>query len=215
MANIFPKWTNKLPIQILVGLSVIAGTVVAGVSYYFTPKYTRVGYMPTQPVAYDHSLHVTQLGMDCRFCHTGVEESGYSNVPDTQTCMKCHSQVKSDSPKLAPIRASWQTGQPMQWVRIHQAPDYVYFNHAVHVNRGISCVSCHGNINHMEVVFHDQPQSMGWCLDCHREPEKNIRPVEYVYDLDWKPQEDQEELGTKLVKEWNVNPPKTCAGCHR
>jgi hypothetical protein len=173
--------------------------------------------MPTQPVAFSHALHVNQLGMDCRYCHTGVEVSSHSNVPTTQTCMNCHTYVQAESPRIAPIKQSWNTGQPIPWVRIHKAPDYVYFNHAVHVNRGVSCYSCHGNVNKMEVVWHDQPQSMGWCLECHRAPEENLRPLDKVYDLDWKAEtpEKQREQGLKFVEEWNVNPPVNCAGCHR
>ena len=147
MANIFPRFSNWLPIKILVCITIIAASVVSGMAYYFTPKYTRVGYQPTQPVAFDHSLHVNQLGMDCRYCHTGVEKSSHSNVPSTQTCMNCHTQIKSQSPKLSAVRESWKTGNPVPWVRIHKAPDYVYFNHAVHVNRGVSCVACHGHVN--------------------------------------------------------------------
>lgn len=217
MANIFPSWTNWLPIKISVALALIVVVVSLGVTYYFTPKYTRVGYAPIQPVNFDHSLHVSQLGMDCRYCHTAVEISSASTVPNTQICMNCHRQVKSNSPKLAPIRESWNTGEPVEWVKVHVAPDYVYFNHAVHVNRGISCVSCHGQINQMQVVSQTQPMSMGWCLDCHRHPEKSIRPINQVFNLDWKPAagESQQEIGTKLIKEWNVRPPETCEGCHR
>lgn len=217
MANIFPRQINRLPLQILVALVFVAGGLVGGVWYYFTPKYTRVGYMPIQPVAFDHSLHVNQLGMDCRFCHFAVETSSHSNVPNTQTCMSCHIQVKAASPRLAPVRESWQTGKPVEWVRIHQAPDYVYFDHSVHVNRGISCVSCHGPVNRMTVVWHHEPESMGWCLNCHRAPEAHLRPRDQVYNLDWKPEKGQTqmEIGRRLAKEWKVNPPQTCAGCHR
>ena len=187
MANIFPRWTNWLPIKILVCVAVVAASIVSGMAYYFTPKYTRVGYQPTQPVEFDHSLHVNQLGMDCRYCHTHVEKSSHSNVPATQTCMNCHTQIKAQSPKLEPVRQSWKSGQPVPWVRIHKAPDYVYFNHAVHVNRGISCVACHGHVNRMQVVWHDKPHSMGWCLECHRAPENHLRPLDQVTNMDWEP----------------------------
>jgi len=217
MANIFPRYTNWLPIKILVCLAVVVASVVSGMAYYFTPKYTRVGYQPTQPVAFDHSLHVNQLGMDCRYCHTGVEKSSHSNIPATQTCMNCHTQIKSLSPKLAAVRESWKSGNPVPWVRIHKAPDYVYFNHAVHVNRGASCVACHGHVNHMEVVYHAKPHSMGWCLECHRAPENQLRPLDQITNLDWEPPAGttQREIGSKFVKEWNVNPPVSCSGCHR
>jgi hypothetical protein len=131
--------------------------------------------------------------------------------------MNCHTQVQSSNPKLTAVRDSWQTGNPVNWVKIHQVPDFVFFNHAVHVNRGISCVSCHGNVNHMDVVYQQEPLSMGWCLKCHRHPEVNLRPVGQVFNLDWKPGngESQEQIGLNLQQQWNINPPQTCQGCHR
>lgn len=217
MANFFSRRANKLPLQILIAVGVLGVTAVAAVTHYFTPKYTRVGYMPKQPVAYDHYLHAEQLGIDCRYCHTYVDESGHANVPDAGTCMNCHSQVKSDSPLLAPIRQSYESGEPVEWVRIHKVPDYVYFNHAVHVNRGISCVECHGQINEMQVVYHAEPLSMGWCLECHRNPEDFIRPLDEVYNLNWEPEnaDAHAEWAREAVVNWNVNPPQSCSGCHR
>lgn len=218
MANLFPKWSNRLPLHLVAGVALFATAATAGVTYYFTPKYTRMGYMPTQPVPFSHNIHVTQLGMDCRYCHSYVELSQHSNVPNTQTCMNCHTQIKANSPKLQVVRDSWKTGEPISWVRIHRVPDYAYFNHSAHVNRGVSCVSCHGKVNHMEVVYQDQPQSMSWCLDCHRAPENHLRPIAEVTHLDWKPEDigrTQRELGLELKQKWNVNPPVTCGGCHR
>ncbi|MGF1678915.1 MAG: cytochrome c3 family protein [Candidatus Methylacidiphilales bacterium] len=218
MANIFPKQANWVPVKLIVILACIGSTVALGVTYYATPKYTRVGYQPTQPVSFDHSIHVQQLGLDCRYCHFGVDQAAHSNVPNTQICMTCHTQVRQDSNKLEPVRESWKTGEPIQWVRVHKAPDYVYFNHAIHVNSGISCVDCHGQVNRMEEVKHAESHSMGFCLDCHRQPEKFIRPLDKVYDLDWKAAHEgisQEEMGAALVADWKINPPETCAGCHR
>ena len=218
MANIFPKQANWVPIKLIVAVVCIGSTVVLGVTYYGTPKYTRVGYTPTQPVAFDHTIHVQQLGMDCRYCHFGVDQAAHSNIPNTQVCMTCHTQVKKESNKLEPVRESWETGEPIKWVRIHKAPDYVYFNHQIHVNSGVSCVECHGQINEMEEVRHDKSHSMGFCLDCHRDPEKYIRPLDKVYDLDWKAADDgrsQAEKGAELVADWKIDPPETCAGCHR
>ncbi len=171
MANFFPRWSNWLPLKLaVIGLVVVTG-LTAATWYYVTPKYTRVGYQPIQPVPFPHDLHVTQLGMDCRYCHSFVDVAAHSNLPNTQTCMACHTQVQKENPKLAPIRASWKTGQPVEWVQIHRTPDYVFYNHAAHVNRGISCASCHGEVNHMPVVYHAKPHSMAWCLECHRKPE--------------------------------------------
>jgi hypothetical protein len=224
MANIFPRGSNYLPIKILVCLLVLGGAVTAGISYYFTNKYTNVGYQPVQPVPFPHDVHVKQMGMDCRYCHSFVEVAAHSNVPTTQVCMNCHQQIQKDSPKLQAVRDSWQTGKPIEWVQVHKTPDYVYFNHSAHVNRGVSCVSCHGKVNEMPVVYHSQPLSMAWCLDCHRHPENALRPLDQITNLDWvpavkpgqTPAEAQVAQGLELKKAWNINPPDgNCAGCHR
>ena len=226
MANLFPRWTNWLAPKVIFCAGLVGTAVTFGVWYYFTPDYTRAGYMPTQPVPFQHSLHVQQLGLDCRYCHSYVEVSEHSNVPNTQTCMNCHGAIKSTSPKLQPVRDSWASGKPVEWVRIHKVPDYAYFNHSAHVNRGVSCVSCHGNINRMEVVWEEKPLSMGWCLSCHRAPQENLRPLAEITHLDWKPADlgtnpetgkeyTQLDIGTKLVHDWKVSPPVTCTGCHR
>lgn len=222
MANIFSPSINSVPWKLGVIILTLAATAIAGVTYYWTPEWSRVGYMPTQPVAYNHYLHVEQLGLDCRYCHTYVDQSAHANVPDAGTCMNCHSNVQSplvspDSPKIAPIKRSYETGEPVEWVRIHKVPDYVYFNHSVHVNRGISCVECHGNVNEMEVVWHDKPLSMKFCLDCHRNPESAVRPLDEVFNLNWTPENAAQhaEWAKEQVVNWNVNPPQSCSGCHR
>lgn len=217
MSKLFPKSANKLPLQIIIYLVVLVGIATAGVTYYMTPKYTRVGYAPVQPVPYSHAKHVGELGLDCRYCHSNVEKSGYSNLPTSQTCMNCHNQIKTTSPLLAPIRESFATGESVPWVKIHSVPDYAYFNHSVHVNRGVSCVECHGQINQMEIVRHDKPLSMGWCLECHRAPESRLRPRDQVTNLDWQPAsaEAQLEQGKKFVHDWKIKPPQSCSGCHR
>ncbi len=217
MSKLFPKSVNKLPLQIVLFLGAFATVALAGITYYVTPKYTRVGYAPVQPVPFDHSLHAGQLGLDCRYCHTNVEKSEHSNVPATATCMTCHSLVKTQSPLLQPVRDSEATGDPVPWVRIHKLPDYVYFNHAVHVNRGVSCVECHGKVNEMKVVFQDQPQSMSWCLDCHRNPALQIRDSKDVFNLDSKTLAAQGRLEEAVARihDWKINPPQSCSGCHR
>ena len=241
MANFFPRWSNWLPLKILIIVITLVTGATAATWYYVTPKYTRVGYEPIQPVPFSHNVHVEQLGMDCRYCHSFVEVAAHSNLPNTQTCMACHTQVQKENPKLEPLRASWKTGQPVEWVQIHRTPDYVFYNHAAHVNRGISCHSCHGQVNEMDVVRHDKPHSMAWCLDCHRQPENHLRPVDQVFNLNWSPsdvnpaefvakygqpreaKEDfskkqkltQEEIGQTLKERWNVQPPLNCQGCHR
>lgn len=204
MGNYFPRWINWLPLKIAVGLGFVAVGVAVGATYYFTPKYTRVGYEPTQPVAFSHKQHVGELGLDCRYCHSYVESSSHANVPTNETCYNCHGpdkgQVKKDSVKLAAVREAKETGKPIEWIKIHKAPDYVYFNHSVHVNRGVSCVSCHGQINEMEVVKHAEPQSMGWCLDCHRNPENALRPLDQITNLNYKPEQlSREEFYGNLI----------------
>jgi hypothetical protein len=217
MSNLFPKSSNRLPLQIIVYLFVLAGTATAGVIYYMTPKYTRVGYAPVQPVPYSHALHAGQLGIDCRYCHSYVERSGFANLPTAQTCMNCHGQIKTTSPLLEIVRQSYATGRPVPWIQVHQVPDYVYFNHAVHIARGVSCVECHGRIDQMEVVEHAKPLSMGFCLQCHRDPAAHLRPRNEVTNLAWKAPspEAQREMGERFVHDWNVKPPQTCSGCHR
>ena len=217
MSQLFPKSANRLPFQIVLFLFVLGGIASAGINYYATPKYTRVGYQPVQPVPFSHKLHNGQLGIDCRYCHSYEEKSGFSNVPTSQTCMNCHSLIKTDSPLLAPVRASYASGDPVPWIQVHVLPDYVYFNHSIHLARGISCVECHGQINQMDVVQHAKPLSMGFCLDCHRDPASHIRPHDQITNLDWKRPTDPAELkkDTDLVEAWKVHPPQSCSGCHR
>jgi hypothetical protein len=217
MSKIFPPSANRLPLQIVIYLFVLGSIATAGITYYATPKYTRVGYAPIQPVPFSHALHAGQLGLDCRYCHSNVETSGHANIPTAQTCMNCHSQIKTTSPLLAAVRQSYATGQPIPWVWIHQTPDYVYFNHAIHVNRGISCVECHGRVDEMDTVREAKSLAMGFCLDCHRDPAAHIRPRDEVTNLGWTAgsPEAQLALGQKLVHDWNIRPPQSCSGCHR
>lgn len=217
MSKIFPKSANRLPLQIVIFVIVLGGIATAGATYYMTPAYTRVGYAPIQPVPYSHALHVGQLGMDCRYCHSNVDKSGYANIPTSQTCMNCHSVVKKDSPLLAVVRHSYETGEPVPWVKVHDLPDFAYFNHAAHVNRGVSCVECHGKINEMEVVTHMQPMSMSFCLQCHRNPETRVRQPGDVYNLDSQTIAATQgvEAGKKFVHDWKIMPPQSCTGCHR
>jgi ferredoxin len=166
-------------------------------------------------VAYSHKLHAGNLGLDCTYCHYTVDKSSFAAVPPTEVCMNCHVRVKDKSPKLQLIRESFATGEPVPWVKEHRLPDYVYFNHQAHVTAGVSCVSCHGRVDQMVEVRMVQPLSMAWCLDCHRNPAPNVRPVEFVTKLDWKPEGDPAELGWKLIQAKHINPPTNCSGCHR
>ncbi|WP_372638255.1 cytochrome c3 family protein [Fodinibius sp.] len=213
MAQIFPKWADEVPRQLLLGLIIFATAAVAGVWYYFSPEYTDVGYVPEQPVPFSHKLHAGQLDFDCQYCHTNVSESKHANIPATETCMNCHNQVMTDSPRLEKVRESWETGEAVEWIRVHNLPDYAYFNHAAHVNVGVGCESCHGRVDRMDVVQQVEPLSMSWCLDCHRNPEQYVRPAEEVTTMGYEIV-NQIEKGQELVSENNINPPTDCQSCH-
>ena len=224
MAAIFSRGFDTIVRRAAVGLGLAAALFVAGWYYYAYPDYTRVGYMPEQPVPFSHKLHVGQLGMDCRYCHTHVEDSAFANVPATQTCMNCHNgvdpgkaNVKGNSPLLSPVRESWKSGNPVQWKQVHKLPGYAYFEHRVHVARGVSCVSCHGQVNEMPVVFHAKELTMGWCLKCHENPDPNLRPPGQVTNMTWKPEGNKtaEEVGAETHKTYGQNAPLQCGGCHR
>jgi hypothetical protein len=215
MAQIFPAWANRTPIVLLAGLAVAGLVVPPAVWYYFSPEYTDVGYQPVQPVPYSHALHVGDLGLDCRFCHSTVERSAVASVPATEVCMNCHHVIKRDSPHLKPIQRSASTGEPMRWVRVHKVPEYAYFDHSVHIGAGIGCSSCHGPVHQMEVVRQVEPLSMAWCLECHRNPDNHLRNPDEITDMDWQPPANQNELATMIRQELNLAPPEDCSGCHR
>ncbi len=216
MAQLFPKWTNRLPLVVALLSGVILLGVIGFFWYFGSPEYTDVGYRPVQPVPYSHKLHAGDLGIDCRYCHTSVETSAHANVPPTKTCMNCHNMIKAESEVLQPIRDSYANGTPMEWIRVHKAPDYVYFNHSAHVNVGVGCATCHGNVAEMEVVEQEQPLNMGWCLDCHRNPDMALRPLAEVTNMDWAPPENQMQLAAAIRHEKRIKPPiENCSGCHR
>ena len=187
--------------------------LIAGMWYYFSPKFTDVGYSPKQPVPYSHKLHAGQLGIDCLYCHGSAEKGSHANIPATQVCMNCHKVVKTESAALEPVRASYTNDVPVDWVRVHKIPDFAYFPHNAHLNAGVGCVECHGRIDQMVQVRQDQPLSMGWCLDCHRAPESHLRPKELVTKMDYVP--TAEQLKFAHVKAGEVHPPQQCSGCHR
>jgi hypothetical protein len=213
--------------MVLAGAATVAGAgLVLGAWYYFSPKNLQMGYAPEQPVHYSHRLHAGELGMDCRYCHANVEQSAEAMVPPTQTCMGCHSVVRGESAALAPIRESWETGEAMEWVRVHQLPDHTYFNHSTHlygalareengkeVRVAVGCESCHGRVDQMEVVTVAEPIAMQWCLECHRDPGSRLRPVEEITTMGWEPSEEWQEHAPEHVAA--VLPPTHCSGCHR
>ena len=214
---LFPRWVDTL--ARLAGLLVVGGLfyVVVLVLLASSPVTQASGYMPAQPVPYSHALHAGELGIDCRYCHTGVETGAKATLPSTEICMNCHSNIKKESDKLKLVRESFESGMPIEWVRVHDLADFAYFDHSAHVTRGIGCVSCHGRVDQMDEagVHQAMPLNMGWCLKCHREPEFHLRPQEYVTSMDWQPAEDQVTLGLRLAEEFNILPSTDCSTCHR
>ncbi len=216
---IFPQWTDTF--KKWVGLLVAGAPVylVAVVAFGITPEAIRIGYAPKQPVPYSHALHVGQLGLDCRYCHNTVEKSSHAAVPPAATCMNCHTGIHPESKSLLPIRESFaaEAGKPkpVEWVRVHDLPDYVYFNHSAHVTRGIGCESCHGRVDQMEVVRQVKALTMTWCLDCHRDPSQHLRPPEQVTVMGYEPEGGQLAMGQKVQKDNHINPPTNCSTCHR
>lgn len=188
------------------------GYYVAG-----SPFVTDVGVAKAQAVPYSHQLHVGQLGLDCRYCHSSVETSNTASIPPTSTCMGCHSQVAKDSPDLQLVRDSMENSKPLEWIRVHDLPDYVYFNHAIHIKQGVGCETCHGRIDQMTVVAKAQSLQMSWCLECHRNPENYIRPRSEVFTMGWVPPTDQKTLGTQLIAEHGIQVQhlSDCSVCHR
>lgn len=233
MSALFPKWTNAFPT--VFALAAVGGltAVVAGFWYYATPKFFAVGYMPAQPGGgFNHQIHVGKLGMDCRYCHTKVETSYEANIPNVATCYGCHAEgrlAKFNSSevhrqKTSFIREAYAADESIEWRRVHKVPDYVHnFPHHIHVAAGISCYSCHGQIDTMPVVYQAEPLSMSWCLDCHRAPEDHVVPVERVTQLQWVRQHLEQrrqgsaaevQLAQQLIEGLRASPPQNCGACH-
>jgi len=214
MPQIFPRKANVLPHLTLVGS--LAGGVFAIVCvwYFFSPDYTDVGYAPEQPVEYSHRLHVGELGLDCQYCHTNVKDASHSNVPATQTCMNCHSQIRTESLKLLPVRESWVSGNSIEWIKVHKLPDYAQFSHAIHTNNGVGCETCHGRVDQMDVVFQAEPLSMGWCLECHRNPENYLRANSDVTEMGHVYPDGFQEANLQRIEAENIQPPTNCSACH-
>jgi hypothetical protein len=214
--NLFPAWTAT--VRDLLPLAIGGGGlfVVTIVTFGFSPKTLSVGYSPEQPVPFSHKLHAGEMGMDCRYCHNTVEQGAKAAIPPTATCMNCHERIRTDSELLAPVRESAESGLPIEWNRVHDLPDYVFFDHSAHVTRGVGCIECHGRIDTMEQVRQEKPLSMGWCLDCHRDPEGSMRPLDEITNMTWET-EDQAALTEALraARGRDLAPPTTCSGCHR
>lgn len=214
MSQLFPEWSNRIPRLLLVGSVLLITSIVFFFWHFGSHDYLEVGYAPKQPIDYSHRLHAGELGLDCRYCHASVEVSAVASIPSTQTCMSCHTQIKTDSEKLALLRESWLEGTAIEWVKVHDLPDYVQFNHSSHVNVGVGCASCHGRVDRMEVVMQAEPMSMGWCLDCHNNPGPSLRPLDQVTNMSWVAPVNQFELAADIISKKNIAPPIYCNACH-
>lgn len=216
MSPLFPRWTNTVSrLSVLLALGAPALGIAALMIYVRSPFGTYAEHPVEQPIQFDHRHHVGDEGIDCRYCHTTVENSPSAGIPPTSTCMNCHSQVWNKSPLLQYVRQKYFTDQPIPWNRVHHVPDFVYFNHSIHVNKGVGCVTCHGRIDQMPSVTQQSPLTMQWCLECHRSPEKNLRPLDQITSMTWQPEGDPEEQGRLLAQKYNVHTRTSCTTCHR
>lgn len=211
----FPRWTDSLRPVLGFAAILVPTYAVVLMAYAFSAENLNVGYAPVQPIPFSHALHAGELEVDCRYCHNTVESGAMAAIPSTSTCMNCHASIRTDSKILEPLFESAKTGEPVEWVRVHDLPEYVYFNHSAHLSAGVSCVECHGRVDKMETVRQEEPLSMGWCLECHRDPAPHLRPRELVTDLAWTTDEDRTRLGNRLMAENHIQPREDCTTCHR
>jgi len=217
MAQIFRSTANSYArVSIILALVTVAAVGGALFELIADSTYaTRQGDAREQPIPFSHAHHVGSMGIDCRYCHTSVENTDWSPLPATKICMNCHSQIWINSPTLQPVRESFITNQSIKWTKVYDLPDYVYFNHSIHIKKGVGCETCHGRIDEQGLTWQEPSLQMRWCLDCHRNPEKNLRPRDQITTMGYVPKEPQEQLGARLVKEYHVQKLDTCWTCHR
>ncbi len=214
--QIFHRSTNTLSkFSIFGAVFLVAALLWLSAAISRSPWVTQASVTPAQPIQFSHERHVAGNGLDCRYCHTSVEESAFAGIPPTKTCMNCHSQIFADSPYLEPVRASFRSDRSIEWRRVNDLPDFSYFNHSIHVAKGVGCSTCHGRVDRMPLVWQEASLQMEWCLDCHNNPEKYIRPRDQVFAMDYEPPADQLALGRKLVEEYAVRRLTSCSTCHR
>ena len=212
----FQPWANTVYRLVLVGFLVFATVVTWGSALIVRSPYeTRQGVPREQPVPFSHKHHVSGLGLDCRYCHTTVETSSFANIPPTKICMNCHSEMWAVAPALEPVRESYRSGKSIQWTRVHDLPQFVYFDHSIHVHQGIGCSECHGQVDQMPLTYQAAPLTMEWCLDCHRNPEMHVRPRDRVFDMAYVHPVNQAAMGRRLVKEYGIQRLTNCTTCHR
>ncbi len=219
MSQIFSRQTNiysRLSILGVLAFVALLGTTVA--TLHWSCYNTGQDVFVEQPIQFSHAHHVGGMGIDCRYCHTSVEEAAFANIPPTKTCMNCHSQIWNTAPILEPVRASFREDKPLKWTRVHDLPDFVYFNHSIHVAKGVGCATCHGRVDTMPLMYQKATLMMSWCLDCHRNPAKYVRPRDQVYNMAWQPPADDPGLGERLVQEYKIGSVEqltSCSTCHR
>jgi hypothetical protein len=216
MAQIFHRSTNTLSKLSIFGAVFILGGSLWGLAQINRSDYATLAHVAReQPVPFSHRHHAGELGIDCRYCHTSVEQSARANIPATQICMSCHAQIWSDSPILEPVRASYRSGESIRWIKVHDLPDFVYFDHSIHIHKGIGCATCHGRVDEMNLTWQESSLHMEWCLQCHRNPQRYVRPRDEVFNMAWEPEVDQSLLGAALVSEYNIESRDDCSVCHR
>ena len=212
----FPPWANTLFRLLLVGFAISATFVIWGGALIVRSPYETLQDVPReQPVPFSHKHHVGGLGLDCRYCHLTVETSSFADIPPTKICMNCHSEMWAVAPALEPVRESFRTGKSIQWTRVHDLPQFVYFDHSIHVHQGVGCSECHGRVDQMPLTYQAAPLTMAWCLDCHRNPEMHVRPRDRVFDMEYAAPRNQAEVGRRLVKEYGIKRLTSCTTCHR
>jgi Cytochrome c7 and related cytochrome c len=216
MAQIFHHSTNTIAKASIFGaLFAVAGGLWLVLQVNRTPYVTQANVARDQPVPFSHQHHVGGMGLDCRYCHTSVETSAVAGIPPTKTCMNCHAQIWADSPMLEPVRESFRSDRSIPWVRVHDLPDFAYFDHSAHVNKGVGCTTCHGRVDQMPLVWQEHSLQMEWCLECHRNPQRYVRPKAEVFNVAYEPPANQLELGRQLVKDYGIHPRTSCSTCHR
>ena len=216
MSQIFHRSANTISrVSIFGAVFIVAALLVLVAEVNRSPWVTAARVAREQPIQFSHERHVAGNGIDCRYCHTSVEVSRFAGIPPTKTCMNCHSQIFSNAPFLEPVRASFNSNKPLHWTRVHDLPDFVYFDHSIHVSKGVGCTTCHGQVDRMPLMWQEQSLQMEWCLDCHRNPERYVRPRDAVFRVDYERPANQAELGTRLVAEYEIQKLTSCSTCHR
>jgi hypothetical protein len=216
MPQIFRRSANTLSTVSIFGLlTLVGGLVLLAIVLARSGYTTRQQIFVEQPLQFSHMHHVTDDGIDCRYCHTSVETSSFAGIPPTKTCMNCHSVLFANASFLEPVRASFRDNRPLRWVRVHDLPDFVYFNHSIHVKKGVGCETCHGRIDQMPLTYQQNSLLMEWCINCHKNPQDYVRPRSEITTMGYRPAMAQSVLGPQLVKEYAINPPLNCSTCHR